>query len=209
MNKLMLSFILIVVACTPKTPPAPESSVKVVTSSYPSTKRVETNYTLSQGECVVSWQTTADQEGNALKVYLRNRTQCTRPFQDLCSLHEVVLKRVLQDYPAATISSLGTSGLKSLQPDGSWNDVIAKASSESPEWQDFRKNYPNHTSKLSSNQILVNLIHTKRPHLPFKEMLQKVGLNFEIEGVEKVFNAKDEQGLTIINDAGMIWWQKI
>jgi hypothetical protein len=87
--------------------------------------------------------------------------------------------------------------------------VIAKASSESLEWQDFRKNYPNHKSRLSSNQILVNLLLAKQPHLPFKEMLQKVGLNFEIEGVEKVFNAKNDQGLTIINDAGIIWWQQI
>lgn len=209
MTKFMLLFILILSACTPKTPPVAESLVKVETSSYPNTHRVETVYTHTQGDCVVSWQTITDTEGNNLKVYLRNRTQCTRPFQELCGLHEVVLKRVLQDYPVATITSLGTSGLKTLQPDGSWNDVIAKASSESLEWQDFRKNYPNHKSKLSSNQILVNLLHAKQPHLPFKEMLQKVGLNFEIEGVEKVFNAKNEQGLTIIHDAGMIWWQKI
>jgi hypothetical protein len=208
MNKLMLSFILILAACTPKTPPVVQPDVKVEISSYPNTTRVETVYTHTQGECVVSWQTTADTEGSTLKVYLRNRTDCSRPFQELCGLHEVVLKRVLQDYPPTTISSLGTSGLKSLQPDGSWNDVIAKASNESLEWQDFRKNYPNHKSKLSSNQIMVNLIQTERPHLPFKEMLQKVGLNFEIEGVEKVFNGKNEQGQTIINDAGMIWWQK-
>lgn len=209
MIKFFYIFIFLLTACTPKTSPVVQPEVKIETSSYPNTHRVETVYTYSQGDCVVSWQTTADQEGNALKVYLRNRTQCTRPFQELCGLHEVVLKRVLQDYPVATITSLGTSGLKSLQPDGSWNDVIAQASSESLEWQDYRKNYPNHKSKLSSNQILVNLLHTKRPHLPFIEMLQKMGLHFEIGGVEKVFNAKNEQGLTIINDAGMIWWQKI
>jgi hypothetical protein len=40
-------------------------------------------------------------------------------------------------------------------------------------------------------------------------MLQKMGLHFEIESVEKVFNTKNNQDLTIINDAGMIWWQKI
>lgn len=208
MTKFMLLFILILSACTPKTPPVAEPMVKVETSSYPNTHRVETVYTHTQGDCGVSWQTTADKAAGTLKVYLQNRTRCSRPFQEVCGLHEEVLKRVLQDYPAATISSLGSGGLKTMQPDGSWNEVIAQASSESPEWQDFRKNYPNHKSKLSSNQILVNLIHAKRPHQPFVEVLQKVGLNFEIGGVEKVFNAKDEQGLTIINDAGMIWWQK-
>jgi hypothetical protein len=209
MNKLILLFILLLAACTPKTLPVAEPSVKVETASYPNTKRVETNYTLSQGDCNISWQTTAEKEADTLKVYLINRTQCVRPFQELCGLHEVVLKRVLQDYPPATISSMWTSGLKSLQPDGSWNDVIAKASEESPEWQDFRKNYPNHKSKLSSNRILVRLLLAKQPHLPFKEMLQKMGLHFEIESVEKVFNTKNNQDLTIINDAGMIWWQKI
>lgn len=96
-----------------------------------------------------------------------------------------------------------------MQPDGSWNLIVAQAAEKSSDYHDFRKNYPNHASKKSSNDILVDLVKQTQPHAPFKEMLAKLGLNFELQSVEKVFNSKNQNGKIVIDDAGSLWWKPL
>ena len=124
-------------------------------------------------------------------------------------MHSEIIERILKDHPASTIKSLSTGGLKSLNPDGSWNLIIAKAAQESKEFQEYRRHYPNHKSKKSDNDIMVDLLLQTQAHGEFKNMLGKHNLKFEIHSVEKVFYTETEQGDRVIDDAGMFWWRPI
>lgn len=209
MTKLCLvPLLFLTLSCTPDTKKdVPTVEVTVETNALGDNSRVISAYELKHNDCNVRWQTISTKEEKGLNVHLQNRTICYLPFQEVANSHEAVLQRIQKDYSASTIKSISTGGLRTLQSDGAWNDIVGKAAAESPEYQDFRKNYPNHKSKLSSNEIFVKLLKSTQAHAPFKEMLKKAGLNFEVEGVEKVFNDKDENGKTIINDAGIIWWK--
>lgn len=210
MTKYILVLILTICsACTPETKKAegPEVTVHVETPALGDTSRVFSTYEVQHNECRIRWQTISTKEETGLNVHLQNRTICYLSFKEASPFHEAILQRIIKDYPVATIKSLSTGGLRTMEPEGLWNDIVGKAASVSPEWMDYRKNYPKHASRLSSNDIFVKLLKSTDAHAPFREMLKKVGLNMEVEGVEKVFNDKDEKGKTIINDAGIIWWK--
>lgn len=198
-------------ACTPKKEIVKTKDVEVVVEAIPSPisgfDRIETRYSLVQGKCRIAWQTTSAKKEKNLEVQLSNRTECDRPFSEASSLHQLVLAKVLKDYPPMTIKSLSTGGLRRLQPDGSWNLVVAKAAEVSKEYLEFREKYPNHPSKKSINSIFVDLVRQTQAHAPFKQMLATLGLNFELYEVEKVFNVKNDKGKTLIHEAGSFWWK--
>ncbi|WP_413290299.1 hypothetical protein [Bdellovibrio sp. HCB337] len=210
MYKSIVSILFFVLSCTPKTEkpvsvekPEPEVLVKIESRILQGADKVEARYELTENDCRVAWQTNSEKKDQVLEVHLKNRTECKLPFNQAASLHEKVLSRILKDYAATNIKSISTNGLKSLQPDGSWNLIVAKAAEQSADYQDFRKNYPKHKSQKSTNRILVDLIHQTQVHAPFKEMLAKLNLHFELESVEKVFQTQDGQ----IDDAGAFWWR--
>jgi len=210
MQKLIIFIPFLLLSCTPKAEkPASEVSVKIESQVLQGSDKVETRYELTAEDCHITWQTFATKKEKALEVQLRNHSECKLPFSKAAPLHEIVLARTLKDYAPSTITSMSTGGLKTLQPDGSWNLIVAKAAEQSADYQDFRKNYPNHASKKSSNGILVELIQQTQPHAPFLEMLAKLNLHFELENVEKVFQTKNEQGVTLIDDAGSFWWKPL
>ena len=200
-------------ACTQKSenPKSIQSEIQVEVqvraSQVLSSERIETDYSFSQDACRVAWQTISVKKDQILEVQLINRTKCERSFLEVTKFHQKVLARVLEDYSPRTITGLMTGGLSTLQPDGSWNVVVAKAAELSKEYQDYRQKYPDHKSKKSVNTIFADLVRQTEAHLPFKQMLQTQGLHFELEGVEKVFNTKNEKGDTVIDDAGLFWWK--
>lgn len=202
---------LLTLGCTPKTElekPA-EKEVLVKPSPYNSigSDRLETNYEVEEENCKIAWQIISLSKDKKIEAHLIHRTVCDRNFDAIIFLHNRVLSRLLKDYPAAVIKSLATGGLKSIQQDGSWNDIVANAASVSKDYLDYRKNYPNHKSKKSINDIFVDLVLQTQPHAPFKKMLASHGLKFELAGVEKVFNSKMSSGETLIDDAGMFSWK--
>jgi hypothetical protein len=211
--KYIYAIPLLLLSCTPKNsePVHDENEVTVKTQNYSldDAKNNETLYSLSDGQCRISWQTIAKKKDQTIEVQLRNRSECKRPFAQVTQLHDQVIDRILKDHSPTTFKSLTTNGLKSLQPDGSWNVVIANAARASSEYQDYRKNYPKHASGKSLNQIFVELARQTEPYSEFKQMLASHGLNFELSEVEKVFNSKNEHGETVIDDAGSFWWRPI
>lgn len=198
-------------ACTRKTdlPSKEETEIRVqVKSEAPgSTDKVEALYSLKEGACVLLWQVLATKSEGGLEVQLTNRSACDKSFEESASLHGKILDRILKDYQAPWIKSLSTGGLNSLQPNGSWRAALAKAAQASPDYQDYRKNYPNHKSQKSINDIFVELLLESQAHKPFKSILEKRGLKFEVKEVEKVLNSQSESGETVIHDAGVFWWR--
>lgn len=211
MNKILFFISSLLLSCTPKAVKTePEVTVKVEAPfSFEGSDKVEALYEFVEADCKIAWQTYATKKDQNLEVCLRNRSECKIPFSQVVTLHEKVITRILKDYPPAVIKSIGTGGLKSIQPDGSWNLSVARAAEQSSDYKDFRKNYPKHKSGKSSNGILTELIIQTQPHAPFKEMLAKSGLYFELGGVEKVFQTKNKQGVTLIDEAGSMWWKPV
>jgi len=209
MKKLIIFIPFLLLSCTPKTEkPTSEVSVKIESQALQGSDKVESWYELTEEGCRIAWQTFASKtKDQVLEVQLRNRSECKLPFSKAATLHEKVLSIALKDYSPSTINSVSTGGLKTLQPDGSWNLIVANAAEQSADYQDYRKNYPNHASKKSANGILVDLIQQTKPHAPFLEMLAKLNLHFELGSVEKVFQTKNKQGVTLIDDAGSFWWK--
>lgn len=209
MIKPTLCILLFFVSCTSKTKKSTEVSIKVERSAFQGTDKVESLYELTEGTCRIIWQTTSVDKDKISRIHLMNRSDCKLPFPEAAKNHEKVLKRILKDYSPADIKFMLTGGLSTLQPDGSWNLIVAKEADKSAEYQDFRKNYPNHKSKRSSNDILVDIIRHTQAHKPFKDMFKKFNLKFELESVEKVFSSTNEKGQAVINDAGMLWWKAL
>ena len=206
---ILVSFLAISCASQKEQKISEVKEVSVVDESIDplSLDRKEILYFVFENNCKIAWQALYSKKDSVYGVQLRNRSDCKLPFSQVSNLHEKVILRILKDYPAKDIKNIATGGLYTLQPDKSWNQIVAVAAIKSAEYQDFRKNYPKHKSKKSSNAILVDLILQTQPHAPFKEMLAKVGLHFELGGVEKVFQTKNEKGETVIDDAGMMWWR--
>ena len=192
-----------------KTPTEPEVLVEIAPINPLSLDQIESLYTIADGSCRIAWQTISTKKDQQIEVQLKNRTECDKPFTEAVNYHNKVIHRILQDYPPAAITNIVTSGLKNLQPDSSWNKIIADATRTSKEYQNYRRNYPKHSSKSSVNQIFVDLVRQTQPHAPFKQLLKTNGLNFELHSVEKVLNIKAANGETVINDAGALWWKPI
>jgi hypothetical protein len=209
MNKLIVFISLFILSCTSKAEIASEVVTKIQSQLLQGSNRVDTRYELTDGDCRIAWQTFSEQKGSSIEIILKNRSECPWTFSQADRLHEKVILRVLNDYSPSTIKTISTNGLRSLQPDGSWNLIVANAAEQSADYQDYRKNYPKHKSQKSSNGILVDLIHQTQVLAPFKEMLAKMNLNFELESVEKVFQSKNAKGETVIDDAGSLWWRPI
>ena len=207
MMKLLFA-LLILSACSGKDVPEVKKQVELVNSEY-SVKL--TRYSLPVENCVVTWEAnrTPDKALRNISIQYRAPYPCTKSFEELRPAHQRILKTLFLDHPADHIKGMHTGGLASLQPNGSWNKVIAEAATKSEDYLDFRKNYPKHASKKSSNDILVDLLHQERPYAPFTNLLADFGFQVEVEGVEKVFNSKDPtDGKTVIDDAGSIWWSR-
>lgn len=212
LSRLLILVPIFLLACTPKSENTNSLEPEVSVQSDPvntllGADKIETLYVITDEKCRVSWQAISTKKSQDIEVHLRNRTDCERSFSEVSNLHKKVLARLLRDYPPQTIRQLSTGGLNSLQPDGSWNDIVAKAASASKDYQEYRQKYPKHSSQKSINAIFVELVQQTQPHLPFKQMLATLGLNFELYQVEKVFNTNNEKGETLINDASTLWWK--
>jgi len=209
----MKFLLFLLIACSEVSAPLPaprEVQSKRGIIMPPSYAELEAEYWLQQGSCIVKWDVSRARDTASPHTDLRNRTHCPDSFAHLAETHRRVIMAILKDFPANTIRGVHTGGLRTINPTGDWNKILADASRKSNLWQDYRKNYPRHASKLSSNDILVSLAQGTKPYAPFTEMLSAAGLKVELEGVEKVFNDRDPQtGLTVIDDAGSFWWKAL
>lgn len=192
----------------PQVPVVPEVLVTPHSLEMVGSNRVHADYALKLEGCKILWETRSEKRGDTIDVNLHDRSNCKKPVDELLNLHGKVIDRLLKDYPPSSIKSISTSGLSSLQPDGSWNAAVAGAARSSKDYQEYRKSYPDHKSKKSINSIFVELVLQTQTHAPFRKMLEARGLNFELYEVEKVFHTKAESDETVIDEAGTLWWKR-
>lgn len=172
---------------------------------------LEGHYTLSSGKCEISWGFTRqkNKEKKNIHISLRNSlntTSCHQSFEELRPTHEAVLKELLKDFPAETIGSVTTGGLGVLDPSGSWNLVMAKASL-------------NLKDKSFSNKLFVKVAKETHPYRPFREMFKGLDVDIDLDSVEMllVFKIKETsfkaqfspavQERRVMTDAGALWWK--
>ena len=151
--------------------------------------------------------------------HIRVRYQgCKLPFEMQKTIHINLLKRASKDWNFKELSSVGTSSLGTIEPNQDWIKKVMQLALKDKDVLDYKKNYPKHNSKLSSNSILVNLIKEHGILDPFISVFKTVGVDLKLEGCEKVFqmqaNQAKELGVDIsphkmmIYDAGTFYFKK-
>lgn len=170
-------------------------------------------HSVNLDKCKLSWQVTKSKTKDKKNIFLSlqsfHEPKCTMNFDELKPTHKMILKSILATYPIDTISGIRTPGLKSLNYSGEWNIEVAKASLSSKEWQDFRKYYPHHKSKKSSNEIFIDLVKQTDADKNFKVLFKEFGIELEMANVEKVFTGKLPPHFArerVIYDTGVIEW---
>lgn len=172
---------------------------------------LEGHYTLDSGKCEISWGFTRQKNKDKKNIHLSLRNSlnvidCHLSFEELRSTHEAVLKELLKDFPAETIGSVSTGGFGVLDPSGAWNLAMAKASL-------------NFKEKFFSNKLFVKVAKEGLPYRPFQEMFKALGLDLDLDSVEKLLafkiketSFKDQfspsvQERRVMIDAGVLWWK--
>lgn len=174
-------------------------------------------YQYEDPRCKVSHEISTN---SGLGFHLRLRYQnCEYPFDKQKNIHMNLFKRAQGDWNFTDLSSVGTPGLRVIEPNKKWIKETLKLALSDKEVLDYKQNYPNHNSKLSSNGILVNLIKKHRVLDPFKALFKAVGVSLQLESCEKVFQMTFEQakelGVDIsphkmmIYDAGNFYFKKV
>lgn len=179
-------------------------------------------YLLEKDGCSISWEVSVDRDNK--KITLRARrpigVECKISFVKQLPLHRKILNEIFKDWNKNQFSTLSIGPLYRAEPAGTWNVRIAMASSESSDWIDWRKNYPNHSSGKSVNQIFVELANQADVYRELNSLFKEFGLKIKLNSVEKVFSGKandlpfsqelKSKGLKgnprLIYDAGMIYF---
>ncbi len=181
-------------------------------------------YSLEKDGCSICWEVSVDRDRKEKNITLRTRQpvgiKCTDPFVKQLPLHRQILNEIFTDWGKKQFNTLFIGPLHRLEPGNTWNTRIAMASANSSDWLDWCKNYPNHASGKSSNQIFVELANQTDAYRELADLFKEFGLKIELNSVEKVFEkkAKDfpfyqelkpsglEGNHRLIYDAGMIYF---
>jgi|GEM_PF-6704356 len=203
-------FCLFLIACQHKDKPAIEVTQTTQAYGLGSYTDLEITYSAKSPTCEISWTAMRQRDKSSPQhVSLQFRQvsfPCVESFEQLKPYHEAILTQLFKEFSPQTVKGVSTGGLKTLNPTGEWNEIVAKGSILMPEWQDYRQNYPKHKSQLSTNSLLELLIKQYAPHAEFKQMFLGHKVNLELEGVEKVFT--DTVGKErVLTDAGVMWWK--
>ncbi len=208
---MYLRFMICVFLVSCQTPKKPDIEVTVKTEALNQGKYndLEVTYSAKDESCEISWMAMRQvdkSQARYVALHFRNDTlDCKKSFDQLKPLHLAILAKLFKDFPPSMVKGVWTGGLRTLNRNSEWNEKIIRASLLMPEWQDYRKNYPHHKSKLSSNDMLVMLMKQEAPHVEFKQLFLGYGLNLEISSVEKVFTHAVGK-VTAIQDAGSLYW---
>jgi len=181
-------------------------------------------YSLEKDGCGICWEISLDRDKKEKNITLRTRqpvgVKCTDPFVKQLPLHRQIFNEIFRDWEKKQFNTLFTGPLHRLEPGNTWNTRIALASANSLSWIDWCKNYPNHSSGKSSNQIFVELANQAGAYRELVNLFKEFGLKIELSSVEKVFEkkAKDfpfyqelkssglEDNHRLMYDAGMIYF---
>ena len=151
-------------------------------------------YSLTQGECTIVWEIEVRRDKGEKNLTLRTRyplgVKCAYPFVKQLPLHRRVFNEIFKDWKRSQFSILFLGPLDRLEPANTWNVRIAMASAASPDWKDYRENYPHHKSGKSSNLIFVELANHVDAYSELASLFKEFGLKIKLDSVEKVFVQK-------------------
>ena len=210
---LFLSFLLSGCFFSPKT----EVFFSKDTAKYPLGEYV---VKASNSNCTINWHISKTSNINGKRrLDVRYEKYENNSFIATKDLHRAILKEIFKRWKAEEFDSL-IWGPFSKDKDYSWCVPIAVASANSPEYQDYKKNYPQ--SKMeSTNSIFVKLANKTKPYKELNNLFNEFGARIELKSVEKVFSKKvsdlpfkaelNKKGISdnerVLYDAGMTYFK--
>lgn len=152
----------------------------------------EGRYCLKKEDCSICWEVTVAKEDKKITLSLEQPlgVSCSSAFTKQLPLHRKIFTEIFTDWKKDRFQTVFTGPLDRLEPTNTWNKRIALASASSSDWIGWRENYPNHSSKKSSNQIFVELAKQVDACRELLGLFKEFGLKVELNYVEKVFAKK-------------------
>lgn len=179
-------------------------------------------YSLEKDGCAIYWEVSLDRESQKITLTARQPMgmKCTYPFVKQLPFHRKIFNEIFKDWKKNRFQTLFIGPFSRIEPAMTWNIRIAAASADSSDWEDWRKNYPNHSSGKFINQIFVELANQADVYKELKSLFKEFGLKIELNAVEKVFAGKVrdlpfsqelqskglKDDLRLIYDAGIIYF---
>ena len=186
------------------------------------TQVLDLEYSVTTNQCTLVWEVhkLKDKAEYMLRTRQPGSSSCELSFEQQAPIHRAILKKVFTQWKPSQFNSMMTSGLRSLQPDGEWSAQVALRSHQSSDWQDYRKNYPNHKSGKSTNSLLVELANDPPVYKGLIDLFAEFGIKVQLSEVEKVFaqpakkldffdkvKGQVPDDARLIYDAGAFWYR--
>lgn len=194
-----LIFVFILVSCAygpSSSTPKAKASYKVLIqedSILKNSDRFHTSYSLSKSDCKITWYSFGLKKSHNYNLALRYNSFTNCPsFEKQLPLHQIILSQIFADQANKKIVSITTPSLYLMEPSYRWNLKIVQAAVHNKQWQDFTKNYPNHSSG-SANHIFVDIANQTNAYAPLKELFHKFHKDIRLKSVEKVFAQKSNK----------------
>lgn len=156
-------------------------------------KTIDT-FTVTDAGCRIAWVVSVPSEhecgskGLMLSTRFPEHAGCPPSFDAQRPLHQAAIKAVLSTWPAADFDSYTCPSFATMAPGGEWNAAIARAALGSADYQDYRRNYPHHTSGKHINTLFVEIANTARAYRDLESLFADNGLQLILTHVEKVFS---------------------
>ena len=148
-------------------------------------KKNDVAFVAEKGGCRVQWNAIFDKDGSR---WLEVRRECQKSFKNQIEIHRAILAEIEKVYSISTFKTIFW-GAFCPHFDLSWCLPIAKASLESEDYTDYKKNYPN--SKLKYlNDLFVQLANSTRAYKDFEDLLKEFRVTITLKNVEKVLAQK-------------------
>jgi hypothetical protein len=151
-------------------------------------------FSVADGNCRIEWVVALPSEGgdggrtHQLSTRLPYDADCPTAFADRLPMHRAALKAVFAAWPAAAFGTYTCPSFASMNPSGDWNVAIAEASIRSPDYADYRRNYPHHASGKHINTIFVEIVNACRAYRDLAALFADNGVDLTLTHVEKVFS---------------------
>ena len=187
-------------------------------------------YSISKPGCQLRWYMSKARDSGQLTLRMNgieqgyknknNLSTCPKSLNDRIAVHGLVLKAIHEKWGIAPNSEFMTQHLEPVPASEKPTIEIAVHSSTNIDYVDYKKNYPKHRSKKTTNRILKELITEHEIDQGLHMLFQFVGINIELMCVEKVFTVRGTQLKTavlphelrrsqqrVMTGAGMYWYK--
>jgi hypothetical protein len=150
------------------------------------------SYLMNTKDCSIKWIFTDNKnekdESISMRLESSNSLKCNVSFKKQLKIHKQVLEMAFLDWDKNKVTSISTYSLNLLNPTSEWNIKIVNAAMKNDILRDYKENYPEHISKLSINEIFVQIANEADAYAEFKNMFSFFDIQIELDRCEKVFN---------------------